>query len=213
MPLRGCQIVVMSLALLAGNALPTAMAAPEADHGHSEADHIGHPTGKPDPLEFQKDLAIWTAVVFAVLLLVLRRFAWGPIVEGLEKRELRITESIAAAEKANADAKLLLAEYDQKLASAAGEVRAILDEARRDAEHTQQEILAKARADAQAERDRTLREIETARDGALKELGERAANLAVDLAGKIVGARLNTGDHQRLIEEALNRFPASPSKN
>ncbi len=92
-------------------------------------------------------------------------------------------------------------------------MRAIIDEARRDAEHTQQEILAKARADAQAERDRSLREIETAKDQALKELGERTADLAVDLAGKIVGARLNAGDHQRLIEEALSRFPASPSKN
>ena len=213
MPLRCCQIVVVALALLAGFSAPAAVAAPEAGHAHNEAEHIGHPSGKPDPLEFQKDLAIWTAVIFGVLLLVLRKFAWGPIVEGLEKREQRIAENIAAAEKANADAKQMLVDYERKLAASADEVRAILDEARRDAEHTQQEILAKARADAQAERDRALREIETAKDGALKELGERTANLAVDLAGKIVGARLNTGDHQRLIEEALNRFPASPSKN
>lgn len=181
-------------------------------HGH-DGHHIGTPSGKPSPSEFKTDLAIWSFVVFLLLLLILWKFAWGPIVAGLEKREQGIADHIAAAEKANADAKLMLADYERKLASSADEVRAILDEARRDAEHTQQEILAKARADSQAERDRALREIETAKDGALKELGERAADLAVDLAGKIVGARLNTGDHQRLIEEALNRFPASPSKN
>jgi F-type H+-transporting ATPase subunit b len=165
-------------------------------------------------LEFQTDLAIWTAVVFAVLLLVLWKFAWGPIVAGLEKREQRIAEHIAAAEKAHEDAKLMLAQYEKKLAASADEVRAIIEEARRDAEHTQQEILAKARADAQTERDRALREIETAKDQALKELGERTADLAVELAGKIVGARLNAGDHQRLIEEALTRFPSSkPSPN
>lgn len=213
MPLRMCQTMAMVFALLAGPDLPAAMAAAEEGHGaHSEAEHIGHPTGKPNPLEFQSDLAIWTAVIFGVLLLVLKKFAWGPIVEGLEKREQRIAENIAAAEKANEDARLMLAEYERKLAASADEVRAILDEARRDAEHTQQEILAKARADAQAERDRALREIETAKDGALKELGERTADLAVELAGKIVGSRLNSGDHQRLIEEALTRFP-KPSSN
>jgi F-type H+-transporting ATPase subunit b len=186
--------------------------AAEAGHGHGE--HIGAKGVNMSPEEFKQDLAIWTFVVFLLLLAILWRFAWGPILAGLEKREHRIAEHIAAAEKSHEDAKLLLAQYEKKLASSADEVRAIIDEARRDAEHTQQEILAKARADAQTERDRALREIETAKDQALKELGERTANLAVDLAGKIVGARLNTGDHKRLIEEALTRFPNSnPSAN
>ncbi len=184
----------------------------DAAHG-GHAAHIGEPHGKQSPEEFKTDLAIWSFVVFLLLLAVLWRFAWGPIVTGLEKREHNIAGQIAAAAKAHEDAKLMLAQYERKLAASADEVRAIMDEARRDAEHTQQEILAKARADAQAERDRTLREIETAKDGALKELGERTANLAVELAGKIVGARLNSGDHQRLIEDALTRFPTTPSKN
>jgi F-type H+-transporting ATPase subunit b len=217
--LRLSQVLMLALLVALGTCRAFAQAPDEhapgehAAHGDAHGHEIGHSDKKANPLEFQTDLAIWTAVVFVVLLLVLSKFAWGPIVAGLEKREARIAEHIAAAEKANADAKLMLAEYERKLASSADEVRAIIDEARRDAEHTQQEILAKARADAQAERDRSLREIETAKDQALKELGERTADLAVDLAGKIVGARLNAGDHQRLIEEALNRFPASPSKN
>lgn len=184
------------------------------EHGGAHAHHIGEPHGKVSPEDFKTDLAIWSFVVFLLLLAILWRFAWGPIVAGLDKREERIAEHIAAAERSHEDAKRMLADYERKLASSADEVRAIIDEARRDAEHTQQEILAKARADAQAERDRSLREIETAKDQALKELGERTADLAVELAGKIVGARLNSGDHQRLIEEALNRFPSSkPSPN
>jgi F-type H+-transporting ATPase subunit b len=212
----------MSLLLLAwlmvGMPSRAAAQAHHDDHapaGHAAGDHghgIGHAPGKANPLDFQTDLAIWTAVVFVVLLMVLARFAWGPIVVGLQKREQHIADHIAAAEKANEDAKLMLAQYEKKLASSADEVRAIIDEARRDAEHTQQEILAKARADAQMERDRAVRDIETAKDQALRELGERTANLAVDLAGKIVGARLSSNDHQRLIDEALSRFP-SPSKN
>jgi F-type H+-transporting ATPase subunit b len=180
----------------------------------ARAHHIGEPRDKVSPEDFKTDLAIWSFVVFLLLLAILWKFAWGPIMAGLDKREERIAEHIAAAERSHEDAKRMLADYERKLASSADEVRAIIDEARRDAEHTQQEILAKARADAQAERDRALREIETAKDQALKELGERTADLAVELAGKIVGARLNSGDHQRLIEEALNRFPSSkPSPN
>jgi F-type H+-transporting ATPase subunit b len=185
------------------------------DHAaHDHAAHIGHEGVSSAPEEFKRDLAIYTFVVFLLLLAILWRFAWGPIIDGLEKREHGIAENIAAAERSHEQAKLMLAEYERKLAASADEVRAIIDEARRDAEHTQQEILAKARADAQAERDRSLREIETARDQALKELGERSANLAVDLAGKIVRAQLNPADHTRLIEEAMARFPnGTPSKN
>jgi F-type H+-transporting ATPase subunit b len=204
----------------AGRAAAEAEHAGEARHDHASGGHgahghdIGHKGVSHAPEEFKADLAIYTFIVFLLLLGILWRFAWGPIVEGLEKREHGIAEHIAAAEKANQDARNMLAEYERKLASSADEVRAIIDEARRDAEHTQQEILAKARADAQAERDRALREIETARDQALKELGERSANLAVDLAGKIVRAQLNPADHARLIDDAMNRFPsATPSKN
>ena len=183
-----------------------------ADHAHEA--HIGAPETVAGPDEIKGDLAVWTFVVFLLLLGILWRFAWGPIVAGLEKREHRIAENIAAAERSNAEAKRLLGDYERKLAASQDEVRAIIDEARRDAEHTQQEILAKARLDAQAERDRSLREIETARDQALKDLGERSANLAVDLAGKIVRAQLNPADHTRLIEEAMARFPqGAPSKN
>ena len=176
-------------------------------HGHEE--HIGAKGANMQPEEFKQDLAIFTFIVFLLLLAILGKFAWTPIMAGLEKREQRIADHAASAERAHEDAKTLLAQYEKKLASSADEVRAIIDEARRDAEHTQQEILAKARADAQSERDRALREIETAKDQALKELGERTANLAVDLAGKIVRAQLNTNDHRRLIEDALARFPSA----
>ena len=112
------------------------------------------------------------------------------------------------------EARRLLGQYQEKLDTAAGEVRGILEEARRDAEHTQQEILAKARQDAQAERDRSLREIERATDQALKELAEKSANLAVDLAGKIVQTKLTSGEQAQLVTEAVGRLgQATPSTN
>jgi F-type H+-transporting ATPase subunit b len=192
-------------------------AAGDAAHAAGQPAHAAgdasHGSG-PNPLRFQSDLALWTAVVFLVLLLVLAKFAWGPIARGLDRREQMIAENIANAERQNEEARRLLAQYEQRLAAAAGEVREILDEARRDAEHTQQQILAKARAEAEAEKRRALQEIERAADQALKDLAERSANLAVDLAGRIVHHQLRAADHAALIQEAIRRFVAvGPSNN
>jgi F-type H+-transporting ATPase subunit b len=90
----------------------------------------------------------------------------------------------------------------------------LLEEARRDAEHTKQSILAEAKAGAEAERARALHDIESATDAALKTLAERSAELAIDLAGKILQTKLTPDDHQRLIQEAMAKFPeTTPSAN
>jgi F-type H+-transporting ATPase subunit b len=159
-------------------------------------------------------MAIWTAVVFVLLLLVLGKFAWGPIADGLDKRESRIAGEIHAAEKANADARLVLGEYQQKLSTAGDEVRQILEQAKRDAEAAGHKIVLKAREEAEAEKRRAVEDIELATAGALKELAEQSASLAVDLAGKIVRQRLSAADHATLIEEAVAKFAKlEPGKN
>jgi len=210
-------IKVAALCLLAllvplGLALPTPALAEDAhDAAHMTDAEIAHEAGA-SPLSFDEDLAVWSLVVFLILLVVLWKFAWGPISEGLDKREQGIADNIAAAEQKHEEAKELLVQYDKRLAEAAGEVREIIEEARRDAEHTQKEILAKATEDAQAIQDRARREIETATSAALKELSERSASLAVELAGKIVQSHLSQEDHARLIDDAVNRF-SQPSNN
>ena len=178
------------------------------------AEEHGESSSSGGPLDFKTDLAIWTAVVFLLLMGVLWRFAWGPIVEGLEKREQGIADNIAAAQRQHDEAKNLLAEYQAKLDESQSEVKAIVEEARRDAEHTQREILAKAKADAATERDRALKEIDTATQQALQELAQRSADLAVDLAGKIVQQKLTPQDHTNLIKQAVAKFAQfDPSQN
>ena len=88
-------------------------------------------------------------------------------------------------------------------------MRAIIEEARRDAETTQQQIVAKAREEAQLEMNRAKREVETAKDQALKDLAEVAATEALHLAGKLLQQRLQPADHARLVDEALAKFPRS----
>ncbi|MCG8584231.1 MAG: F0F1 ATP synthase subunit B [Pirellulales bacterium] len=205
--------VVLALAL-AALATTQVHAAAKGKDGH---DHIGHADAGPmlsDPTEFKWDLALWSAVVFVLLVLVLWKFAWGPICEALDRRETHISDQIAGVERANEEAKRNLADYEKKLAEASNEVREMIEEARRDADHTRQEIVADAKREAEAERDRALRDIETAKGSALKELAENSANLAVDLAGKIIEEKLKPEDHSALIRKAVDGFPAgSPSEN
>lgn len=183
--------------------------------GHGEHHpHVGLDGANADPAEFRSDLAIYTFVIFLLLLAILGKFAWGPITAGLDNREKRIADNIAAAQASQEEAKKMLAEYEKKLAAAHDEVRGIIDEARRDAEQTHQDILARAREDAAAEIARGKHEIETATAAALKQLAEESANVAVNLAGKIISTKLNPSEHSQLVTEALSKFASrTPSHN
>ena len=220
-----CGLIAMGAVLLLGCAAAwgpsVAQAADEParataheDQSAEEAERLVEPKHEPSAVDFKSDLAIYTFFVFIGLLLVLGKFAWGPIVAGLQKREQGIADNIASAQRAYDEAKQHLAEYEKKLAGAANDVRLMLDEARRHAEETRQEIIAEAKAAAQLEQQRGLREVRTAMDQALKELSERSTNMAVELAGKIVQAQLKPADHARLVQEAMSKFAANgPSAN
>ncbi len=199
---RVASSLLLGLTLLALS--PVAIRA-EATHGSEAGPHETEQVNT-DPLEFQTDLAIWTAVVFLLLFLILWKFAWGPISEGLQRREQGISDQIDQAEQSNQEARELLAQYEQKLAASKDEVREILDQARRDAEQVGRDMLDKAKQESRAEQQRALQQIDTATAGALKELAEQGATLAVELAGKIVGAQIDAADHARLIERTMADF-------
>ncbi len=183
------------------------------DASAHETEAAEHGEGAPNPLAFSTDLAIWTLVVFIVLLWVLKKFAWPQISQALEERERKIADAIAAAEAQHEQAKRLLAEHEAKLAAAAGEVRAMLDEARRDADSVKQRIEADGRKAAQEELDRAVREIVRARDAATQDLAERSANMAIDLAQKIIREQLTPEKNNQIIRDAVAKLAAAPSNN
>jgi len=186
----------------AENAAEDTAAEHEAAHGHGPVN--------TNPLELRRDLALWTLVIFLVLLAVLWKFAWGPIAQGLQRREQGIADQIAQAEQANQEARDLLGQYEQRLAGAKEEVRQILERAHRDAEQTGRELIDKAQAEAKIEQQRALQQIDAATAAALKELADLSASLAVELAGKIVRAELKPDDHARLIQQAVASFSQRP---
>ncbi len=193
-------------------------AAGHADHGHLP--EIGHnpPAGTTQkafesPAWFQKDLAVWSFAVFLGLLGLLTKFAWKPIMEGIDKREQGIADTIAATQAANAEAKRMLASYERRLAEASDEVRGMLEEARRDAENTRQSIVSEARKAAEDERNRARHEIGLAKDEALAQIAQKAGQLAVDVAGKFLREKIGTEDQARLIRDSVAAIGVQPSVN
>jgi F-type H+-transporting ATPase subunit b len=177
----------------------TAAAAQAAEHEVAEEN--------PNPLAVDPDLAIFTALVFLVLLAILGKFAWGPIIEALDRREKAVAEQVASAKAARDDAQRLVAEHQARLAGAADEVRQMLDQARKEAELQKQQMVAEAQEAASAEKQRALGEIEAAKNSALHELAQHSVDSAIGLAGKIVRRQLRPDDHAELIHEALQEFP------
>jgi F-type H+-transporting ATPase subunit b len=199
------RFVVAFFVAVAVFARPLSVRAAEDEHeslgggGVAAAHDDGHAAGNQNPLSVDPDLAIVTAIIFLVLLIVLWKFAWGPIIEALDRREKGIADHIAAAERSHAEAKSLLADHERRLAGAADEVRGLLDQARRDADAQKQLIVTEAQQAARKEKERALREIDAAKNVAVRELAEKSVNTAVGLAGRIVRQRLNADDHAELI--------------
>ena len=200
--------------------LPIPVARASDGHGHGHAPEIGHRAPADvsqkefeSPAWFQKDLAVWSFVVFLTLLALLTKFAWKPIMEGLDKREEGIARQIAETKSANEEAKRMLASYERRLAEASEEVRGMLEEARRDAEATKQAIVAEARRASEDERNRAKHEIQLAKDDALSQIAEKAGHLAVEVAGKFLRDRLGADDQARLVRESVASLSSRPSVN
>ncbi len=186
------------------HAAAAAAHAPEA--GEAAAAHGGE-HGKADPMEVQPGLAIWTLAVFLGLLAVLGKFAWGPLVQALHRREEHLEHCLLQSEKARNDAELLLAEHRKLMAETDDKVRELLYQAQRDAQTRSADLLRTAQADADAARDRAQRDIATARDQALSEIWARTADVAVTVAGRVLSKNLGDDDRRRLLDEAIRELP------
>ncbi|WP_020468563.1 F0F1 ATP synthase subunit B [Zavarzinella formosa] len=185
----------------------TEHAAGDKGHGGHEKPGVEHQFGLT-----RWDLGIFTLVVFLALMVILGKFAWGPMIEGLDKREAGLLKVHSDADTARAEAQKALAEIQARLAQGHNEVRAMLDEARRDAQAVKDQMKAEASADAQAERERGRKEIEMARDQALQEIYQQAVQLASLVSTKAIKRELTPSDHARLVDEALVDLKQTLSK-
>lgn len=163
----------------------------------------------PNIMEWKWDTAVWTLVVFALLFFILKKYAWGPILDGLKTREATITNVMEEAKRLRDEHARESAKFRAELQEAYAKIPAMMEEARKNAADLKEQIRTEGNAEVQKERQRLLREIDIARDQALQEIWTQSANVATMIASKAVGRSLTIEDHHRLINEALDELKQS----
>ena len=152
-------------------------------------------------------LIFWITLTFLLLLLLLRRFAWGPILKALDTRERKIEESMARAEQALAEARKIQADNDRARREAEQEAQRILREAREAAEHLRAEEIEKTRAQIRQMQEQAQAEIEREKQSALNALRAEVADLAIRAAEKILHENLDATRQRKIVDAFIDDLP------
>jgi F-type H+-transporting ATPase subunit b len=148
-------------------------------------------------------LMIWTIICFLITFFVLKKLAFGRVMEMIDQRRERIRQAIDEADNARQEARNLLEEHKQLIGQAKSESEAILAEARKVADSLGARAREETEADRQRRLEETRRQIEQATHQALGQIRDEVGKLSVMAAEKITKKSLTGDDQQRLIEEAL----------
>jgi F-type H+-transporting ATPase subunit b len=154
-------------------------------------------------IEVNPGLMIWTIICFLVVLIVLKRVAFGPIQKMIDERRERIQQAIAEADNAREEARQLLEEHRKLIGRAKAESEEILGEARRLADAQRDRVKQETEEDRQRRLEETRRQIDQATAQALGQIRDEVGKLSLLAAEKITRKSLTGADQQRLIDEAL----------
>jgi F-type H+-transporting ATPase subunit b len=148
-------------------------------------------------------LLFWTGIVFCCLLFLLAKFAWKPILNAVNAREQKISESLELAVKTQAEMKALKAENDQILKEARAERDNILKEAKDAANHMIEDAKTKSKVEAQKIVEAARLSINSEKAAAIAEIKTHVATLAVEIAEKVVRGELASDEKQKALAEKL----------
>jgi F-type H+-transporting ATPase subunit b len=162
---------------------------------------MDNPLVQPDP-----GLYIWTIVTFLILLALLARFAWRPLLDALEQRQDVIRKSLDEARQAREELQRLHAESARILAEARSEAAGIISTTRSDAARFADEMKQKARADAEAVVKNAQREIDTQTLRAIDTIRREAVDLSVAVASKILRRDISAADNDKLVDDAIREM-------
>lgn len=157
----------------------------------------------PGPLSVEPGLMIWTIVVFLLLLLILKKFAYPALLGAVEARERALQQQLDEAERNRAESAALLAEHKKLLAEARAQAHALLVEARTTAEKERALAMEKTLQEQQQLLERARHDIIAERDRAIAELRREAVDLSLAAASKLIGERLTSDTDRKLVQEYL----------
>jgi F-type H+-transporting ATPase subunit b len=159
--------------------------------------------------EISPGLFVWSAITFLILVGLLYKFAFNPLMRLQKARQDSIHQAIHEAESLRDEAQELLAGYKQQMAEAREEATAIIDKARKAGESTKAEVLEDARQQAEATLAKARQQIERDTNQALQRIREEVADLTVAATEKVTRKTLSTEDQLRLIQQSINEIDLS----
>jgi F-type H+-transporting ATPase subunit b len=165
-----------------------------------------NPLVQPDP-----GLFVWTILTFLILVALLARFAWRPLLQALERRQATIAQSLEDAQRARQELERLQRESAKIMAQARAEAESILARSRADAEALREELKQKARTEAAAIVKNAERQIQLETARAVQQIRHEAVDLSVAIASKILRRQVTREDNEALIQEALKRVESQPT--
>ncbi len=145
----------------------------------------------------------WTIVIFVLLLIVLSRFAFKPILAAVEQRERSLQDAIDAAKRDREEAERVLAEHRAQLEKARGEAQKLIADGRATADKLRADLLEQTKAQQQDMLDRARRDIETEKNNAIAALRREAVDLAIAGASKVIERNLDSDANRKLVESFL----------
>lgn len=172
-----------------------------AEHGAAEGGEKISPILAPYP-----GLMFWTVVAFFLAMWVLKKYAFGPIQEALDKRRATVNGAIEHAEQVRADAERLLAEYKEQLAAARSEADQMRERARKDADEHVARVKGEAETQRQEQLAQTQGQIRAEVDKAMGDLRVAVAEMTVAASEKVLRGSLDAKQHQALIEQAVEEL-------
>ena len=157
-------------------------------------------------VQLDPGLFVWTIITFLILLTLLSKFAWKPLLNALEKREDEITNSLENAEKARKELERLTTEGDEINAQARSEAQAIVSEGKKAADQLKESTLLKAKEEAVTNLEQAKEQIQVEKDKAIAEIKGEVVGLSLSIAEKLVKKNLNEEDNKSLINESLKHI-------
>jgi F-type H+-transporting ATPase subunit b len=155
------------------------------------------------PFDINTGVIFWTVLIFAILMVLLWRFAWPTILKSVVERERRIQKQLEDAEKANVLAQQLLEEHKKTIAGARSEAQEMIAKAKVVAQKERELLLAKAREEYEALLARARKDIDAEKEKALVALRREAVELSIAAASKVIEANLDTDANRRLVTDYL----------
>lgn len=146
---------------------------------------------------------IFVLLAFLLLLLVLKKFAWKPLMGIMEERERQISKNIDSAENSRIEANRLAVEGKEKMDETRNEALTILNNARENGERIKRDMLEKAKEDAERIKAEAQLDIEMEKQKAIESVKSDVSQLSMEIAAKLIGKELTSEGHAALIDEYI----------